>query len=138
MVMACLAAGCLVHPIHTTLTNVTFDRTTAQVTVMVRAFSADVDRALARRRDTAVADYARSAVVLADEAGRLVPTTWCGSRREGDVVWLCLHAPAPHGAGGMSVNDTLLFEVFDDQVNIVMTEHGSVLFTKGDSPRRLP
>jgi hypothetical protein len=38
----------------------------------------------------------------------------------------------------MTLRDTLLFEVFDDQVNIVMTEHGSMLFTKGDSPRRLP
>jgi hypothetical protein len=138
MVMACLAAWCLAHPIHTTLTNVTFDRTTAQVTAMVRAFSADVDKALARRRGTTVADYARSAIALADQAGRPVPTTWCGSRTEGDVVWLCLRARAPRGTGGMTLNDTLLFEVFDDQVNIVMTEHGSVLFTKGDSPRRLP
>ena len=138
MVMACVAWWCLLHPIHTTLTNVTYDRTTAQVTAMVRAFSVDVDRALAQQRDTAIADYARASVAFSDQAGRPVPTTWCGSRREGDVVWLCLRAPAPHGASGMTLTDRLLFDVFDDQVNIVMTEHGSVLFTKGDKPRRLP
>ena len=134
----CLAALCVTHPIHTTLTNVTFDAGTAQVTAMVRVFGADVDKALARRRDTALVDYARASFVLSDQAGRPVPITWCGSRREGDVVWLCLRAPAPHGAGGLTLTDRLLFDVFDDQVNIVMTEHGSVLFTKGDTPRRLP
>jgi hypothetical protein len=138
MVTACLIAWCLAHPIHTTLTNVTYDRATAQVTATVRAFSADVDQALVHRRDTVIADYARAAIVLADQAGKPVPTIWCGSRREGDVVWLCLRAPAPRGASGMTLSDTLLFDVFDDQVNIVMTEHGSVLFTKGDAPRRLP
>ena len=138
MILACLAAYCLAHPIHTTLTNVTFDRATAQVTAMVRAFSADVDKAVARRRDTTLAGYARAAIAITDQAGQPVPTAWCGSRREGDVVWLCLRAPAPHGASGLMLTDRLLFDVFDDQVNIVMTEHGSVLFTKGDAPRRLP
>ena len=138
MVIACLVALCLAHPIHTTLTNLTYDRTTAQVTAMVRAFAADVDQALTRSRQTDVSEYARSAIRLTDQTGHLVPTTWCGSRREGDVVWLCLRAPAPHGASGMTLSDRLLFEVFDDQVNIVMTEHGSMLFTKGDAPRRLP
>ena len=135
--MACLI-WCIMHPIHTTLTNVTFDRPTAQVTATVRAFSADLDKAMMRRRDTAVADYVRESMGLGDQSGHPVPTTWCGSRREGDVVWLCLRAPAPHGTSGMTLTDRLLFDVFDDQVNIVMTEHGSVLFTKGDAPRRLP
>ena len=137
MVIACLI-WCLMHPIHSTLTNVTFDRPTAQITATVRAFSADLDKAVARRRDTTIADYVRASVVINDEAGRPVPTVWCGSRHEGDVVWLCLRAPAPHGATGLTLTDRLLFDVFDDQVNIVMTEHGSVLFTKGDAPRRLP
>lgn len=135
--MACLI-WCFMHPMHTTLTNVTFDRPTAQITAMVRAFSADLDKAMMRRRDTTVADYVRESMGLSDQSGHPVSTTWCGSRREGDVVWLCLRAPAPQGASGMTLTDRLLFDVFDDQVNIVMTEHGSVLFTKGDAPRRLP
>ncbi|HXB27383.1 MAG TPA: DUF6702 family protein [Gemmatimonadaceae bacterium] len=138
MVIACLAVWCLTHPIHTTLTNVTYDQKTAQVTAMVRAFTADVDQALTKHQRMDVSEYATSAIRFRDEAGQPVPSTWCGSRREGDVVWLCLRAPAPHGASGMTLTDTLLFDVFDDQVNIVMTEHGSVLFTKGDAPRRLP
>jgi hypothetical protein len=137
MVIACLV-WCLAHPIHSSLTNVTFDKSTAQVTAMVRAFSVDIAQAVKKRSDTTVADYARGAIELRDEAGRIVPTAWCGSRREGDVLWLCLRAPAPRGASGMTLTDRLLFDVFDDQVNIVMTEHGSALFTKGDGPRRLP
>ncbi|HZS58903.1 MAG TPA: DUF6702 family protein [Gemmatimonadaceae bacterium] len=137
MVIACLV-WCLAHPIHSSLTNVTFDRPTSQLTAMVRAFSADLDKAVKKRTDTTIADYARAAIELRDETGRVVPTAWCGSRHEGDVVWLCLRASAPHGASGLTLIDRLLFDVFDDQVNIVMTDHGSVLFTKGDAPRRLP
>jgi hypothetical protein len=137
VVIACLV-WCLAHPIHTTLTTVTYDRATAQVTAMVRAFAADVDQAVARRVGQGIADYARSAITVTDRAGRPVPTVWCGSRREGDVVWLCLRAPAPQGPGGLRLADTMLFEVFADQVNIVMTDHASLLFTKGDPPRPLP
>jgi hypothetical protein len=137
VVTACLV-WCLVHPIHTTLTNITYDRAAAQVTATVRAFAADVAQALTRRPRMAVADYVRSVVVLSDQSGRPVPTTWCGSRREGDVVWLCVRAPAPRGPSGMMLADRMLFEIFDDQVNIVMTEHASLLFTKGDPARRLP
>jgi hypothetical protein len=137
VVIACLV-WCLVHPIHTTLTNVTYDRTTAQVTAMVRAFATDVDQAVAKRPGKDVAEYVQSAMTLSDRTGRPVPLAWCGSRREADVVWLCVRAAAPQGLSGMMVSDRLLFELFDDQVNIVMTDHTSFLFTKGDPPRRLP
>ena len=132
MVIACLL-WCLVHPIHSSLTNITLQST--QLTATVRAFAADLDKAAGTK---SVADYVRSAIELRDETGRVIPTVSCGSRREGDVVWLCLRAPAPHGASGFTLTDRLLFDVFDDQVNIVMTEHGSVLFTRGDAPRKLP
>lgn len=137
MVIACLV-WCLVHPIHTTLANVTYDRSTAQVTAMVRAFASDVDQVLAQRRTRDTSAYVRSAITMSDRAGRPVPLAWCGSRREADVLWLCVRAPAPQGMSGMMLSDRMLFELFDDQVNIVMTDRTSLLFTKGDPPRRLP
>lgn len=128
----------MAHPIHSTLTTVTYDRSTAQVTAMVRAFATDLDLAVAKRPTKDLSEYVRSAITLADRTGRPVPLAWCGSRREADVVWLCVRAPAPSGVTGMTFSDRMLFELFDDQVNIVMTDHTSLLFTKGDPPRRLP
>jgi hypothetical protein len=132
--VACLL-WCLAHPIHTTLTDITYDH--GQVTAMVRAFASDVGQALARQK-TDTAGYVRSAITLTDKTGRALPLAWCGSRREADVVWLCIRAPAPQGPSGMMLSDRMLFEIFDDQVNIVMTDGTSLLFTKGDPPRRLP
>jgi hypothetical protein len=137
VVVACLL-WCLLHPIHTTLTTVTYDRSTAQMTATVRAFATDVDQAVARRAGADMAEYVRSAIVLADRHGRPVPTVWCGSRREREVVWLCVRAAAPQGPSGMLLADRLLFELFTDQVNIVMMDGASLLFTKGDPPRQLP
>jgi uncharacterized protein DUF6702 len=137
VVIACLV-WCLAHPIHTTLANVTYDRASGQVTAMVRAFATDIDRAVAKRPNTDVAEYVRSAITLLDRTGHPMPLAWCGSRREADVLWLCVRAPAAQGMSGMMLADRMLFEVFDDQVNIVMTDGTSFLFTKGDPPRRLP
>jgi len=140
VVIACLV-WCLAHPLHTTLTALTYDRSSAQVTATMRAFAGDVGLALTRTRQTDSA-YVRSTMALTDQTGRPVPTVWCGARRDGDVVWLCVRASAPHGLSGMTIVARALCEVFADQVNIVMAEYDgrriSLLFTKGDPPRRLP
>lgn len=137
VVIACLV-WCLAHPIHSTITTVTYDPSSAQVTAMVRAFATDLDLALAKQPTRDIPGYVQRVITLSDRTGRPVPLAWCGSRREADVVWLCVRAPAPQGVSGMTLSDRMLFELFDDQVNIVMTDHTSLLFTKGDPPRRLP
>ncbi len=141
MVVACLVLACLFHPMHTTLTTLSYDPRTASLTATTRAFADDLGRALARAHQ-ADSTYARATIALADQTGRPLPTTWCGSRREGDVLWLCVRTAAPRGPSGMTIAARALFDVFDDQVNIVMAEYdgrrASLLFTKGDPPRRLP
>ena len=65
-----------------------------------------------------------------------VPVAWSGSRRTGDVVWVTFKVPSVRQLRGVKIASTLLFEVYDDQVNIVQTtaegRHRSMLFTTGD------
>jgi hypothetical protein len=138
------------HPLHTTLAQVTADARGGAIDASIRVFAGDFAFAVAKRNgasapaDDRVSDAASFAYVAAtfrvtDAEGKAAPLTWCGSRREGDVLWLCVRAAA--GATGARLEDRMLFELFDDQINIVQTTDGakksSVLFTKGDGAKPL-
>ena len=138
------------HPLHTTLAQVTVDPRSNSVVVSIRVFAGDFAAAVARSRgrsapvDDRVSDaesfaYLSATFRVTDGAGKPVAAVWCGSRREGDVVWLCLKADG--ASGDLSVADQMLCELFADQVNIVQAVAGgrkaSVLFTKGDGRKRL-
>ncbi len=141
------------HPLHTTMTTLTYDDATHQATAWVRVFASDLSAAVARRAgvavpaddrvsDSASVAYLRSALELRDGAGRVVPLAWCGSRRTNDLLWLCVRAELPQGLHDARVVNRALWELFDDQINIVSVDDGgrreSLLFTKGDHPKPVP
>jgi hypothetical protein len=130
------------HPLHTTLTQLAYRDADRSVEVTIRVFADDFRAVLTRDvTDSAAAAYLRSAFTLTDRAGRPVAVVWCGMKRTGDLLWLCLRAPAPRGMSGLRVRVALLFDRYDDQINIVqVTYHGrrvSLLFTRGDASKPL-
>jgi len=137
-------AGARMHPLHTTLTQVTYGGGAA--TLWVRTFADDFARGVAAHRVPPGADptlaYLGASVGVWDRGGRPVALAACGSRRSGDLRWFCLRAPAPRGLDGMRLRVALQFAVYDDQVNVVQVDHegrrGSLLFVPGDGPRRFP
>jgi hypothetical protein len=136
--------GALVlHPLHTTLTQLTYGDGDHAVEISVRVFADDFRAALREEvTDSAAAAYLRSHFTLADRAGRPLGIAWCGLRRTGDLLWLCLRAPASGGLSGLRVRVTLLFDRYADQINIVRASYGgrraALLFTSGDAPKPLP
>lgn len=85
--------------------------------------------------------YVRDAFTLLDGSGRRLTLHWEGWHRTGDLVWITLRADAPGGLRDMRVGDGILFDRYDDQVNIVRATYGghttSLLFVPGDSPKAL-
>lgn len=144
------------HPLHTTMTTVTYDAQSKRATAVVRVFASDLDVAVARRwglRQTAsraplaIPDatrfaYLNSVFSIGTREGHTVPLAWCGSRSTGDLLWVCVQIVAPGGLSGLRVRNAALAELFDDQVNVVTVEYGgrreSLLFTKGDGAKTLP
>lgn len=149
---AAAVQGLGAHPLHTTLTVMTHVPAERAVVLSIRVFADDFGTAVARHAGRAPAHgpptdertfrYLQSVVTLADRSGRGVPLQWCGLRRTGDLLWLCLKAPAPAGIAGLRMRSGLLFELFDDQVNIVQATYegrrSSLLFTRGDREKALP
>lgn len=134
------------HPIHTTLTEVVLDATDGTMHFTIRAFADDFSAAVAKHArkqrpanyvvpDADIIAYVSSAVSV-ESAGQHAPFTWSGSKRSGDVVWVTFKVPSVRQLRGVKIASTLLFELYDDQVNIVQTtaegRHRSMLFTTGD------
>ena len=135
------------HPLHTTLTEIAIDSTDGSMRLTIRAFADDFSTVVSRHAgkprpadyrvsDTDVASYIAAAVSVEDPTGRRAPLTWGGVRRTGDLVWVTVKVPSVRSLRGVKIATTLLFEIFDDQVNIVQATSGghrrSMLFTAGD------
>jgi hypothetical protein len=138
------------HPLHTTLVQLTYDERTHVLEGSIRVFAGDFAAAVAKRAgpktpdddriaDAAAFGYVTNTLRFIDASGRVVPLTWCGSRRAGDVLWLCVRASSASPPNALKLSDQMLCELFDDQINIVQTVAGakraSMLFTKGDGAK---
>ncbi|MEJ7810192.1 MAG: DUF6702 family protein [Gemmatimonadaceae bacterium] len=141
------------HPLHTTLTQLTWLAPQRAVQVSIRVFADDFATVVAKRggvkpaADHAVPDsaafaYLRASFALAERSGPALPLSWCGSKRTGDVVWLCVRARMPAGLARARIHNRFLFDLYADQINIVQAEYEghrrSLLFTTGDPPKQLP
>ena len=161
--LALLAGGLLVaaararpadaHPLHTTLTEISYDPAARLVRMSVRVFVDDFSAAVLHGRaaapgapivlppDTAMVRYLASRVALRDGRGRMITLLWCGTRRSGDLLFVCLRAPAARPPAGARLRNAILTEIFPDQVNIVQAALGgarqTVLFTPGDGAKLL-
>lgn len=131
------------HPLHSTLTTIAWESRTHTLRVAVRVFTEDLAEALARGTvpsDSAACRYARSALTLRDRTGRSLATERCTIERTDDVTWIRLEAPTADPTGCRLLN-AFLFELFDDQVNVVQTtlrgRTRTTLFTRGDGLKPL-
>lgn len=134
------------HPLHTSFAQVTFDTRAKTVEVSLRVFIDDYTSAAeswARAkggRSDAVAGYATASFTLRESTGKAVAFQSCGEKRVGDLMWICLKGST---SGKPSrVISRIMFERFDDQVNIVQTSYdghkSNLLFTSDDKEKQIP
>ena len=75
-------------------------------------------------------------LAVTDAAGKRVTLSLAGVRRSGDLLWVTLRTPPVLGRVGVRLTNRVLFERYDDQVNVVQTSvagrRRTLLFTKRD------
>jgi hypothetical protein len=137
------------HPLHSTITELVLDPARGTVRVTVRVFVDDLRAAVTRAArsrplptggrawDADILAYASDALAIRDASGRAVRLHPCGTRRTGDLMWLCLEGDVGPDAEGLQVRNSILCELYEDQVNVVQGAVGrarrSLLFVRGDS-----
>lgn len=137
------------HPLHTTLTEII--QADGIVTVTVRGFSDDLTLAATGHSaatmtvgaaDSSIARYLGRNLVLASAGGATLPLDWTSVRRQADVAWFTYRTRMTGDLRGARIGNSALCELYDDQVNIVQVTVGkvrrSLLFSPGDSPKRIP
>ena len=141
------------HPLHTTLTEIALDSADGTMRLTIRAFADDFSAVVAQHAGRPrpaddnvpaadVASYVAAAVSVEDPTGKHALLVWGGLRRTGDLMWITMRVPSVRALRGVKLASTLLFESFDDEVNIVQTTYDgrrhSMLFTAGDRRRLKP
>lgn len=135
----------VVHPLHTTLAELTVRADQRMAEVVVRVFADDLQRGVGGRTtpaDAAAAAYLARHFAARDGRGQPVSWTSCGQRRTDDLVWICLRAAVTDAMAGAELRVDVGCALYTDQVNIVrvVSPRGrrTLLFTCREPTQRLP
>ena len=150
---AALAPVASAHKYHTSVTRVEYNARERSAEITIQTFTDDLEDILAKRvgrsvrlgadkdADRLVFDYLRSAFELKRGDGSYA-LRWVGMEVKGETVWLYMLAEIPEGLSKASVRNALLFDLFEDQVNIVNVisdgRKNSLVFKRGDGAREIP
>ncbi|MDJ1480155.1 hypothetical protein QNI16_06645 [Cytophagaceae bacterium YF14B1] len=119
------------HEFHSSLAEIHYNPTEKSLEVSLRVFSDDLGTALSKENkrtlkvednatiDPFIKQYLLRHFVLTDTKNARKSINWVGKEITVDVTWLYFEVPVAEEPNGLKINNTLLFESFDDQVNIV-------------------
>ena len=141
------------HPIHMSFTEARYSEGGATLQLWVRVFANDFAAAAARRarirlaRDSVI-DMPNAVAYLVEKLqlvggdGRAIRLVVCGTKRVDQMLFFCLQAKASQGTKKLKILNSVMTELFDDQVNVVQTVTGtsraSRLFVRGDGLKAMP
>lgn len=136
------------HKYYTSLAELNYNAETKSVEVSMRVFADDLELALTRRNKRAVyldktkdasalvLIYLKDVFELKNGKGEVKALRWIGMETKADVVWLYFEIPMPEGLEGTALRHRLLFDLFEDQVNLVNGKDGGrkldLSFKRGD------
>ena len=137
------------HPLHTTFTELSHDQRTGILTASVKVFADDFVRRITRNTrvnpgDDAVLqrlafNYLAATLKITGRPGEQGSWQWCGWKRSADLIFACMRTRLSPAA--IRVSDSILCDVFADQVNIVQAsltgKRQTLLFTAGDGEKAL-
>ena len=129
------------HKFHTSFTEASYNAETRSLEVSLRTFPDDVAEAVRRRGgatasppaakgrkqafEEAAAAYVGETFRLKTAKGEAVKVEWVGMDAGVDSAWLYFEARLPGGPEGVELRNLFLFDLFDDQVNLVTVRAGA-------------
>jgi hypothetical protein len=149
-----LAPVSLAHKYHTSVTRVEYNQAERSAEITIQTFTDDLRDVLTKRAGKTVRldagkstdglafDYLRSVFELKNGNAAPSELQWVGMEVKGETVWLYVLAKMPDGLAKATLRNAFLFDLFDDQVNIVNVIHdnqkSSLVFKRGDGSREIP
>ena len=119
------------HPIHNSLTEMEWNPKTSAFEVAVGLWPDDLENALSKHSGEAVkideaenldellSDYLQARFKLSDEKAKPIKFRWVGHEIGRRKVWVYMEFSTKSDPEKCVLQNTLLHEIFDDQVNLV-------------------
>ncbi len=136
------------HTYHTSLTRMNYNQKEKLVEVTIQLFTHDLVPMLEKRTkkqidlektpdiDKSIVKYLDENFVLKDKNGEIKKLVWVGKEIKADTVFVYIEIPLLEDFGNYSLQNTLFFESFPEQTNLVIVRFGEkkadLLFKVGD------
>jgi hypothetical protein len=148
-----LITNALIHPFHVGVTEITFDEEEKALQISQRMFSDDLEKGIKSaydisfdivaasetKRDSLVLQYLNDYFKIKQHKKRL-PIRYLGSEMEEEALWIYFEVPVEN-TSGLTLRNTLLFNEFKDQQNLVHITIGgdmkSYLFKPSDKEQAI-
>ena len=136
------------HKFHTSFTEAEYNAKEASLQITLRTFPDDLEIILGKRSGKSVRldrkqeteplliAYLQETFQLKNAKGETVKLSWVGMDAGVDSVWLYFEAPMPEGFAGAQLRNGFLFDLYDDQINLVNVKQDerkrALTFKNGD------
>ncbi len=152
MLTSLLAGVLTFHPLHASVCTIEYNAQSHRFELSVRVYRDDLARALSTTSghpiridsagpelDVPLLRYLEKHLILRGPEGATLPLALETRENDQDVLWVHLATEWDRPPTGIQVEDTIFFELFTDQTNLVHFKVGtkvkSSLFQPGESPR---
>jgi hypothetical protein len=141
------------HRFHTTLTRIDYNPNEKLYEISIQVFTHDLVPLLERRGgrkidlektsdvDKMIQDYLNENFVLTDKKGAVKHLKWIGKEVETDSVRVFVESPATENLEGFRLKNTLFFESFPEQSNLVVCRYdgrkADLMFKIGDKTKEI-
>ncbi|MDX2192162.1 MAG: DUF6702 family protein [Gemmatimonadales bacterium] len=129
------------HPLHSSVLELTVDRDRRELHGRLRAFADDLGRVAGTTPD-ALRAYLAAHVAITGPSGAPLPVAWSVPARDGDALVATFALRGVDASARLAVRHAVLSDAFPDQVNLVRVvrdgRSATMLFMPGDGPRPLP
>lgn len=141
----------LLHPLHLSVSDIFHNTETNSLEITQRIFADDLEDALRNRAKTKVdifnpkdpevlsrliGDYVRQNFSISVNS-RPVELNYLGYEAEEDAIWVYLEVPKVRNFKSITVQNTVFFEMFDDQLNLInVKRNGSIRSLKLQPDKR--
>lgn len=123
--------GASAHTFHTSLTRMDYNADEKSVEITIQVFAHDLETALERKAGKRlnlektpeigkiILAYLSERFVLKNKNGETKNLQWVGKEQSADAVWLYVETEMPEGLSGAKLENTIFFDLHNDQVNLL-------------------
>ena len=138
------------HAFHTSITRMDYNAKEKSFELSIRVFTDDLEKALSAenggkkisvvnndKNDGIVESYIRKCFSILNPQKQKRAFSYIGKEQEADATWIYIEFPCKDGVGGLSIQNTILHDFFNDQINLVninyLATKKSFIFKKSEN-----